>query len=119
MGRHPDTTGRQAAWPEAPKEAAARLTVRSWWAVAVALAVTLAAALWGPRPGDAAVWLVAQLLVIVGLGLGSAVTAVILAARAMRLGRTTAVVPLFVAVFLVLQCLLRVAGTLGRFYGWG
>jgi hypothetical protein len=115
---HP-TADRRAADPEASREVATRLMVRSWWAVAVALAVTLAAALWGPGPGDTAVWLVAQLLVIVVLGLGAAVTAVLLAARAMRLGRTFAVVPLFVAVFLVLQCLLRVAGTLGRFYGWG
>jgi hypothetical protein len=118
MNAHPGTSDRQAAGPEVSR-VATRMMVRSWWAVAVALAVTLVAALWGPVPGDTAVWLVAQLLVIVVLGLGAAVTAVLLAARAMRLGRTFAVVPLFVAVFLVLQGLLRVAGTLGRFYGWG
>jgi hypothetical protein len=119
MNAHPDTSGRQVAGPEESRAAATRMMVRSWWAVAVAFAVTVAAALSGPGPGDTAVWLVAQLLVIVVLGLGAAVTAVLLAARAMRLGRSSAVVPLFIAVFLVLQCLLRVAGTLGRFYGWG
>jgi hypothetical protein len=117
MNARPDTSGRPAAGTEAPRVLATRLMVRSWWAVAVAFVVTVASALWGP--GDSAVWLVAQLLVILVLGLGAAVAAALLAARAMRLGRTSAVVPLFVAVFLVLQGLLRVAGTLGRFYGWG
>jgi hypothetical protein len=119
MNARPDTSGRPAAGSEAPRVLATRLMVRSWWAVAVAFVVTLVTALWGPGPGDSAVWLVAQLLVILVLGLGAAVAAALLAARAMRLGRTSAVVPLFVAVFLVLQGLLRVAGTLGRFNGWG
>jgi hypothetical protein len=119
MNADPGTSGRPAQAAQTPPDLATRSLVRAWWAVAVAAAVTLAAALRGPEPGDPAVWLVGQLVVIVVLGIGAGAVGVRLSATAMRHGRTWAVVPLFIAAFLVLQATLRVAGTLGRFYGWG
>jgi hypothetical protein len=96
-----------------------RDSVRAWLASAVAFAVALAAAIWGPRPGDSVIWLVSQLTVIVAFGLGGSVAAVWFSVKALRLGRYWAAASLIVASFLALQSLLRVLGTLGRFYGWG
>lgn len=96
-----------------------RYLVRAWLAAAIAFAVALAAAIWGPRPGDSVIWLVAQLTVIVALGLGGSAAALWFSVKALRWGRYWAAASLIVATFLVLQSLLRVLGTLGRFYGWG
>lgn len=106
-------------WDERLQSPGRRELVRAWLACAVALAVALAAALWGPRPGDSVSWLVAQLTVIVALGIGGSVAAVWFSVKALRFGRGLAAVSLILASFLVLQSLLRVLGTLGRFYGWG
>ena len=119
MDANSETSGRYRPSAQGPREPGRRELLRAWLSTAVALAVVLGAAIWGPRPGDPVIWLVAQLVVIVVLGLGGAVAAVWYGARALRAGRNWALVPMVIGVFLVLQALLRVVGTLGRYYHWG
>lgn len=119
MNASSETSGRYRPPAQGPREAGKRELRRAWLSTAVALAVVMGAAIWGPKPGDSVFWLVAQLVVIVVLGLGAAVAAVWFGARALRAGRNLALVPMVIGVFLVLQALLRVVGTLGRYYHWG
>lgn len=90
----------------------------AWWASAVSFLVVVAAAVWGPTPGDPTWWMVAELALVAVFGLGGALTAAWFAESARRRGRDLALVALFVAGFLLLQASLRLVGTLGRFYGW-
>ena len=110
---------RHAVPPAAPSTPAgpARLT-RAWGAAALSFVVVVAAAVWGPTPGDPTWWMVAELALVAVLGLGAALASAWLAESARRRGRDLALVVLFLAGFLVLQASLRLVGTLGRFYGW-
>lgn len=94
-----------------------RLT-QAWFAAAVSFVVVVAAAVWGPTPGDPTWWMVVELALVAVFGLGGAVTAAWFAEGARRRGRDLALVALFLAAFLALQASLRLVGTLGRFYGW-
>ena len=101
-----------------PADAEPAGLARAWWAAAVSFLVVVAAAVWGPTPGDPTWWMVLELALVAVLGLGGALTSAWLAESARRRGRDLALVALFVAGFLLLQASLRLVGTLGRFYGW-
>jgi len=92
--------------------------VRAWWASAISFLVVVLAAMWGPTPGDPTWWMVAEFVLVAVFGVGGALLAALSAESARRRGRDLALVALFVAGFLLLQALLRLVGTLGRFYGW-
>ncbi|HEX4976520.1 MAG TPA: hypothetical protein VFV40_01525 [Nocardioides sp.] len=109
---------RQPAGPVAPGTPEPARLGPAWRAAALSFVVVVAAAVWGPTPGDPTWWMVAELVLVAVLGLGGAVTAAWFAELARRRGRDLALVALFVAGFLGLQASLRLVGTLGRFYGW-